>query len=114
MTVLLLDGHAIDAIIALIAIEGFVLVAWRARTGRGLPVSAFLANLVAGAGLLLALRGAVTEASSEVISTCLAVAFAAHIADMAGRWRSASRPPSSRRQMIDGSRNSLNPKSSHA
>jgi hypothetical protein len=114
MTVLLLDGRAIDAIIALVAIEGFVLVAWRARTGRGLPVSAFLANLLAGAGLLLALRGAMVGASSEVISACLGVAFAAHVADMAGRWRSASGSSSPRRQTIDGSRNALNPKSSHA
>jgi hypothetical protein len=114
MITLLLDGRAIDAIIALIAIEGCVLVAWRTRTGRGPPVAAIAANLLAGAGLLLALRAALTGASPYAISAFLAMAFAAHAADMAGRWRSPSSSPSTRRQTIDRSRNSLSPGSSGA
>jgi len=112
MTALFLDGRAIDAIVALIAIEGCILVTWRARTGLGPPIAAVIANLLAGASLLLALRAALTGASLEAISACLIIAFAAHVADLAGRWRTAS--PSPRRQTIDGSRTSLKSESRHA
>jgi hypothetical protein len=111
MTALVLDGRAIDAIIALVAIEGCVLATWRARTGRGPPVAAVVANLLAGVGLLLALRGALTGASPAAISACLAIAFAAHIADLAGRWITGSSPPTTQGQTIDGSQNSLKPDS---
>lgn len=99
MAASLLDGTAVDAIIALVAIEGLALVAWRARTGGGPPIAATIANLFAGACLLFALRGALTGASPAMIAASLAVSFSAHGADLAGRWRVA---PSSRQPVGPG------------
>jgi len=103
MATYLLDGRAIDAIVALVAVEGCVLVAWRTLTGRGPPPAALVAYLLAGASLLLALRAALLGASAMIISVCLVIALAAHGADIVARWRSASSSPSSRRPTIDAS-----------
>jgi len=103
MATYLLDGRAIDAIMALVAIEGCVLVAWRTLTGRGPPPAALVANLLAGVSLLLALRAALSGASPMIISVCLVIALAAHGADIVGRWRSASSSPSTRRPTVDAS-----------
>ena len=56
MAAFLPDPWIVDAIIALVAVEGIVLVVWRALTGGGLTVVQTLANLSSGAALLLALR----------------------------------------------------------
>jgi hypothetical protein len=89
----LLDGRAVDLIIALVAIEGCGILAWRAMTGRGPPAAIILPNLLAGASLLLALRVALTGASPGAIAICLAAAFAAHGADLAMRWGEGSCGP---------------------
>ena len=81
----LLDGRAVDLILALVAIEGCGILAWRAITGRGPPAAIILPNLLAGASLLFALRIALTGASPGAIAICLAAAFVAHGADLAGR-----------------------------
>lgn len=86
MAAYLLDGRAVDLILALVAIEGCGILAWRALTGSGPPAAILLPNLLAGASLLLALRFALTGASPGAIAICLAAAFAAHGADLAGRW----------------------------
>ena len=103
MATYLLDGRAIDAIMALVAIEGCVLVTWRTLTGRGPSPAALVANLLAGASLLLALRAALSGASPVIISVCLVIALVAHGADIVGRWRSASSSPSTRRPTVDAS-----------
>src|SRR5271165_6432226 len=111
MAAYLLDGWAVDAILALVAIEGFLLAAWRVRTGGGPPIATTIASLLAGACLLLALREALTGASPQAIAAWLAISFAAHAADLAGRWRRASlsRRPTSRRDPL-----ALAPESSRA
>jgi hypothetical protein len=86
----LLDGRAVDFILALVAIEGCGILAWRALTGRGPPAAIILPNLLAGTSLLFALRLALTGATPGAIAVCLAAAFAAHGADLAGRWGSSS------------------------
>jgi hypothetical protein len=90
IAVSLLDGRAIDAILALLAIEGLALIAWRVVTGGGPHIVTAIVNLVAGACLLLAMRAALTGASTEAIGGYLALACAAHVSDLAGRWRPAS------------------------
>lgn len=90
MAAYLLDGRAVDLILVLVAIEGCGILAWRALTDRGPPAAIILPNLLAGASLLLALRIALTGASPGAISICLAGAFAAHGADLAGRWGKSS------------------------
>jgi hypothetical protein len=106
MAAYLLDGRAVDLILALVAIEACGFMAWRAMTGRGPPAGIILPNLLAGASLLLALRIALTEASPGAISICLAAAFAAHGADLAQRWgkSSSASTASSEKRSSPGSR----------
>jgi hypothetical protein len=96
MAAFLPDAWIVDAIIALVAVEGIVLVLWRVRTGGGLTVAETLANLSSGAALLLALRMAITGGLSASVLTLLSVALIAHVADLASRWKrgSARRPRS--------------------
>ncbi len=94
MTPLFFDPRAVEAILALVAVEGLVLVGWRLRTGGGPPVSGTVANLSAGACLLLTLREALISASALTIAALLALALSAHGIDLATRWKAtkASRP----------------------
>ena len=54
------SGRAVELILLLMTAEGVLLWAYRRKTGRGVPVFGLVANLAAGACLLLALRAAVT------------------------------------------------------
>lgn len=83
---LLVTGRLVDLILVLVAIEAIVLVVVvRARGGP--RARALVANLAAGAFLLLALRGALTGASPAWIAASLLGALVAHLADLAQRWR---------------------------
>jgi hypothetical protein len=84
------DAWIVDAIIALVAVEGIVLVVWRTLTGGGLTVAETLANLSSGAALLLALRMAITDGLSASVLALLLVALIAHVADLASRWEAGS------------------------
>ena len=77
----------IDAVVALTLVEGVALALYHRRTGRGVAVSEFAANLVAGLCLMLALRGAVASAGWFWISLCLLGAGVAHGTDLWRRWR---------------------------
>jgi hypothetical protein len=46
-----------------------------------------LANLLAGACLMLALRGALAGAGGPWIALCMAAALLAHLTDLWRRWR---------------------------
>ena len=76
----------IDWILALVALEAIMILGWRALTSRGPQPLAFISNLVAGAFLLVAMRGAVAGASSAWICACLFAGFLAHFIDLAARW----------------------------
>jgi hypothetical protein len=72
-------------------LEVAVLLAWRAFTGRGLPVAQVFTAVGAGAGLFLALRFALTDpAQTGPIALFLMVALVAHLFDLRARW--SSRP----------------------
>jgi len=81
------NGHVVNLILALVAVEVLV-VAWLARGRRGGfgPIDA-LCNALAGVGLLLALRAALAGASWREIAAWLGFALLAHGADVARRWR---------------------------
>jgi hypothetical protein len=105
MTASLPEAWLVDAIVVLVVVEGVILVAYRARTGGGLPVAGTLANLSSGAALLLALRVALSDASATAVLALLSVALIAHVADLASRWEAASprysaRPDASRLPVI--------------
>ena len=81
------SGRIVDLILALMAAEAVVLAVHYRRTGRGVPLPDLAVNLAAGAGLLLALRAALTGAVWAWTAGWLTLALAAHLADLARRWR---------------------------
>lgn len=87
MNELISSGRAIDFIIGCMLVEWIAILAYGARTGRGIAPSALAGNLLAGILLMLALRGALVGANWKWIALCLAAALPAHLADLALRWR---------------------------
>jgi hypothetical protein len=84
----LFDVNLADLILAGVLLEACVLLLYRRRTGRGVAPAALVASLLAGAGLLLALRCALSsEGSKAGILAGLTLAMAAHVADLALRWQ---------------------------
>ena len=84
-------GRAADLALLVLALEAAGLAAWRRRGGRG-PAPAELAGFwIAGAGLLLALRGALRGARWGWVALPLAGAGAAHLADVRRRWAAVRR-----------------------
>lgn len=81
------SGRVVDLVLVLMALEGALLVWYRRRSGRGVPVGEALAFLVSGAFLLLALRAALAGAAWEWVAAPLAGAGVAHLADLRLRWR---------------------------
>ena len=85
----LAQGTLVDVAIAAIALEALLLVAYRRRTGRGLPLIDVLGQLLAGLILLVAVRLAVTGAPTDLVLFALALSFPAHVFDLVRRFRSA-------------------------
>ena len=81
-----IDPQFVDWILLLVAFEAVSALAIRRLYRRGPPPVGFICNLLAGAALLLALRGSLAGDSSLAIAGSLAVAFVAHLADLALRW----------------------------
>jgi hypothetical protein len=88
MTNLLASVHTVDVILGLIGLECALLAIYRRLTGRGVAMADVAANLLSGACLLLALRGALGGASWTWIAGALSAALLSHLADLRRRWRS--------------------------
>ena len=86
MADMIINAALIDWILALVALEGVAVLGWRALSGRGPQPLAFVSNLMAGAFLLAALRGAVSGASGAWIAACMFAGFLAHFVDLLARW----------------------------
>jgi hypothetical protein len=86
MSDLFMSGRIVDLILALLVVELVALYWYRRMTGGGIPVLDILMNNLAGAGLLLALRAALTGGAWTTVAPWLLAAFAAHIADVVRRW----------------------------
>ena len=71
----------IDAIILLIGMEALVLYAWLGRRGRQRRARSLLANLAAGACLMLAVRCALTGNVAALLAA-LGAALVAHLLDV--------------------------------
>ena len=83
---LIASGRIVDLILGLVVVQFVAIVLYRRTTGRG-PAPADIAfTLLAGAGLLLALRAALTDAGWMSIAAYLVLALVAHLADLARRW----------------------------
>jgi hypothetical protein len=85
------NGRIVDLILALVVLEALLLSMLWVRTSRGLPPVPLIANLAAGAFLLLALRAALTDGGPMAVGGFLMLALPAHLADLALRWRSRAR-----------------------
>lgn len=81
-----LSGAIAYVVIAVMVVEAVVLLAYRKRTGRGIPHGALVANLMAGAGIILALQAALLGWAWPWIMAFLTLSFAAHLADLRNRW----------------------------
>ena len=87
VSALLRTGRIVDLALLVTALELGVFTAYNRRTGRGVAPRSMLGNLLSGASLLLALRGAVAGAGRSWIAPCLGAALLAHLADLRQRWR---------------------------
>lgn len=85
------NGRIVDLILALVVLEALLLSMLWVRTSRGLPPVSLIANLTAGAFLLLALRAALTDGGTVAVGGFLMLALPAHLVDLALRWRSRAR-----------------------
>lgn len=92
MAELFQSGAIVDFILLLVVAEAAALILLHRRSGRGLAPADAIAMLVPGALLLLALRTALTGGAWTWTALLLAASFAAHLADLAARWRKAGRP----------------------
>ena len=86
-----IDPRYIDLALAMIGVEGVALLAWRARTGRGPAPRPLIANLAAGACLLLVARALLTDAGALPTLAALTLALVAHGLDLAARWEAGPR-----------------------
>jgi hypothetical protein len=82
------SGRIVDLILMLVMAEAIGLVVLWTFARRGVPPRALLANLVSGAALMLAVRSALLDAPWTQVAAFLSLSFLAHLADLAGRWRS--------------------------
>ncbi len=87
MSEFFLSGRAVDLILLMMLAEGVLVAVHHRRTGRGFAPADLKAILMSGAGLLLALRCALTGAWWGWIALSLLVALAAHLGDLRRRWR---------------------------
>ncbi len=72
----------VDAILVFTATEFIALATYRRLSGRGLRIRQFAANLLAGASLMLAVRGALAGAGWPWLAACFAIAGLAHAVDL--------------------------------
>ena len=85
----LASGRLVEVVLAGMALEALVLVGLRRVTGRGIAPAELCVNLAAGAALMLAVRAALRGALGSV-ALWLCAALAAHVVDLALRWRRQS------------------------
>jgi hypothetical protein len=87
MSGLFASGLAAELVLAALGLEALGLWALRRFAGRGPGLGPLLPFLLAGAAFALALRAALTGAGWPWVALPLLAAFAAHLWDIARRWR---------------------------
>ncbi len=86
MSRLFAGGGVIDWIIAAMLLEAAGLAWWHFRTGRGPAPGDFLATLLSGFCLLVAMRLALGGMAFPLVGASLLAALAFHVADLRRRW----------------------------
>ncbi|MEL7296132.1 MAG: hypothetical protein AAGJ86_00650 [Pseudomonadota bacterium] len=84
------NGRIVDLMLVVVAIEVCVLLAYRARTGRGLSVPAVIYNIGAGGSLMVALKLKFAGVAWHWLAVALIAALVFHVSDIAYRWRRSS------------------------
>ena len=87
MSALLTSGALVGGIVALIAIEAFVLVRRHRTTGLGAPPRVVLPNLLAGATLMLGIQLALWDQAYPGIFICLTMAGLCHSLEYRNHWK---------------------------
>jgi hypothetical protein len=87
MSDLFASGRILDLILIFVVLEGVGLLLLHRVTGRGPAPGDIMPTLVSGLMLMLALRAAIADLRWEFIALPLGLALAAHLADLAIRWR---------------------------
>ncbi|MEO7359295.1 MAG: hypothetical protein ABI120_03130 [Gemmatimonadaceae bacterium] len=77
----------VDAIIALVMIEGIGLAVFRLANGRGMPTREVVSFLGAGAGLLVALRVLISDGSFLWFAAAMLVSLVLHLWHVKQRWQ---------------------------
>ncbi len=90
----------IDGVIAFTVIECVALAVYHRATSRGVAPREYLANMVAGFCLMLALRGLAVDAGLPWLAFCLLAAGVAHGFDIVKRWRSGTGVMRHERQVV--------------
>ena len=83
---LLASGRLIDLILVGVAFEAAALYLLHRWWGLGPGLGRLLANLLAGACLMLAVRLALVDAEWTLIAAALLGALVAHVADLTAQW----------------------------
>jgi len=78
-------GRIIDLILAVFAIEAIIATVWLRRAGR--PTLGLLANVAAGACLLLGVRAALIGSDWPFVALWIGLSLPFHLVDLASRWR---------------------------
>ncbi len=81
------SGRIIDLIILLVVFEVAAMLALYYLTGLGPRPQNILPTLLSGLLLMLTLRAAIANLSWPFLALPLALALAAHLLDLAQRWR---------------------------
>ncbi len=89
MEALFVSGRIADIALGVMAVEAVILYALMAYIGRGVRYRAILANLAAGACLVVAVRLALVGANWKWIAVALVASLLAHSLDLMMRLRFA-------------------------
>ncbi len=81
------SGRVVDFVISIMVIECIALVLLSRSTGKGLTLPEIFWNTLAGLGLLLALRSALTGDPWLATALWLLTALAGHLGDLMQRYR---------------------------
>ena len=87
MDALFASGRIVDLILAGVAMEALLLAGLRYRLGAGPSLPGLMANLAAGAALMMALRAALTGAAWPGVAAFMLAGLLAHGADLVLRFR---------------------------
>jgi hypothetical protein len=87
------SGRIVDLLLAIVALEAALVIAFRRRLAQTFDLSGFFINLASGVCLMLALRGALVDAGWMAIAPFLLLSLFAHVADL---WRRRHPPARSK------------------